>query len=106
MVEKTAELISNFKIGKENLMIKDRGKILFVDIDDDVRNSNYVYRYGDRKAAFERKSKLRELFEVIKSFENISEVSERIDWLECFKFALEQYGVENSNNFLTSQSSL
>lgn len=103
MVEKTAELISNFKIGRENIMIKDRGKVLFVDIDDEVRNSNYIYRYGDRKAAFERKSKLRELFEVIKSFENISEVSERIDWLECFKFALEQYGVENSNNFLTSE---
>ena len=22
-------------------------------------------------------------------------------WLECFKFAMEQYGVENANNFLT-----
>ncbi|MBR1425246.1 hypothetical protein IJ579_06765 [bacterium] len=102
MVEKTAELISNFKIGKENVIIKDRGKITFVDIDDEVRNSNYVYRYGDRKAAFERKSKLKELFEVIKSFEGIKDVAEHIDWLECFKFALEQYGVENTNNFLTS----
>lgn len=103
MVEKTAELISNFKIGKESIMIKDKGQVLFVDIDDNVRNSSYVYRYGDRKAAFERKSKLKELFEVIKSFENIQSVSERIDWLECFKFALEQYGVENSNNFLTAE---
>ncbi len=103
MVEKTAELISNFKIGKESIMIKDRGRVDFVDIDDSVRNSNYVYRYGDRKAAFERKSKLRELFEVIRSFENNAEVSQRIDWLECFKFALEQYGVENSNNFLTNE---
>ncbi len=105
MVEKTAELISNFKIGKESIMIKDRGRVFFVDIDDEVRNSNYIYRYGDRKATFERKSKLKELFEVIKSFENVSAVSERIDWLECFKFALEQYGVENSNNFLTSNES-
>ena len=105
MVEKTAELISNFKIGKESIMIKDRGRVYFVDIDDSVRNSSYVYRYGDRKATFERKSKLRELFEVIRSFENNTEVSERINWLECFKFALEQYGVENANNFLTEETS-
>lgn len=103
MVEKTAELISNFKIGKESIMVKNRGEITFVDIDDNVRNSNYVYRYGDRKATFERKARIKELFEVIKSFENIKDVSERIDWLECFKFALEQYGIENSNNFLTSE---
>lgn len=105
MVEKTAELIANFKLGKENIMVSDGGKVEFIEIDDNVRNSNYIYRYGDRKATFERKSKLKELFEVIKSFAQIQEVSERIDWLECFKFALEQYGIENSNNFLTSERS-
>ncbi len=100
MVEKTAELISNFKIGKETIMIKNQGKTDLIDIDEDVRNSNYVYRYGDRKASFERKSKLKELFNVIQSFLQIEDVSKRINWLECFKFAMEQYGVENANNFL------
>ena len=28
------------------------------------------------------------------------ENAQKINWLECFKFSLEQYGVENSNNFL------
>lgn len=102
MVEKTAELISNFKIGSENILVNDKGKKVFVEIDDDVRNSDYVYRYGDRKASFERKSKIKELFDVLQSFLQIGEVSERINWLECFKFALEQYGIENSNNFLKS----
>ncbi len=105
MVEKTAELISNFKIGKEKILLKDKGQNLFVDVDDNVRNSNYIYRYGDRKASFERKSKLKELFEVIKSFENKAGVSDKINWQECFKFALEQYGVENVNNFLTDAQS-
>lgn len=105
MVEKTAELIANFKIGKESILVKERGLREFVDIDDDVRNSNYIYRYGDRKAGFERKSKLKELFNVVQSFMQIEEVSKRIDWLECFKFALEQYGVENANNFLTEENS-
>ena len=101
MVEKTAEIISYFKLGRELVSVNDRGKTDFIEIDDDVRNGNYIYRYGDRRATFERKSRLRELFEVVKSFAQIPEVEEKINWLECFKFALEQYGIENANNFLT-----
>ena len=104
MVEKTAEIISNFKLGRESILANDRGRIFLVEIDDKIRNSNYVYRYGDRKATFERKARIKELFEVIQSFAKISVVSQRIDWLECFKFAMEQYGVENANNFLTEKS--
>ena len=47
--------------------------------------------------------RLKELFEVVKSFAEVQEVSQRVDWLECFKFALEQYGIENANNFLKSE---
>lgn len=100
MVEKTAEIISNFKLGRELIGVNDRGKTSFLEIDDEVRNANYIYRYGDRKATFERKSKLKELFEVVSSFAQVPEVEQKIDWLECFKFALEQYGIENANNFL------
>lgn len=100
MVEKTAEIISCFKLGRELVGVNDRGKTSFVEIDDDIRNANYIYRYGDRRATFERKTRLKELFEVVKSFAQVPEVEEKIDWLECFKFALEQYGIENANNFL------
>ena len=104
MVEKTAEIISNFKLGKESVLANDRGRVFLVEIDDKIRNSNYVYHYGDRKATFERKAKLKELFEVLQSFLKIDTVAQRIDWLECFKFAMEQYGIENANNFLTEES--
>ena len=100
MVEKTAEIISYFKLGRELIGINEHGKTNFIEIDDEVRNGNYIYRYGDRKATFERKARLRELFEVVRSFAQVPEVEQRIDWLECFKFALEQYGIENANNFL------
>lgn len=100
MVEKTAEIISCFKLGRELVGVNDRGKTSFVEIDDEVRNANYIYRYGDRRATFERKTRLKELFEVVKSFAQVPEVEQKIDWLECFKFALEQYGIENANNFL------
>ena len=104
MVEKTAEIIAYFKLGTELIGKNDRGTTVFVEINDDIRNANYIYRYGDRKASFERKSKLKELFEVVQSFANVPEVEEHIDWLECFKFALEQYGIENANNFLLQNS--
>ena len=104
MVEDAAGIISYFKLGKEVIGINDRGKTSFIEIDDSIRNANYIYRYGDRKASFERKSRLKELFEVVSSFAQVPEVEEKIDWLECFKFALEQYGIENANNFLLEEN--
>jgi len=104
MVEKTAEIISNFKLGKESILIKDKGVESLIEIDDDIRKSNYVYRYGDRKASFERKSRLKELFDVIQAFAKVDVVAKQIDWIECFKFVIEQYGVENANNFLTKEN--
>jgi hypothetical protein len=100
MVEKTAELIANFKIGSEMISIKDKGNTIFIEIDDIIRGSNYTYRYGDRKATIDRKLKTKELFDVVKSFSEVPIVANQINWIECFKYALEQYGIENSNNFL------
>lgn len=104
MVEKTAEIIATFKIGKELITVKDKGTTSFLEIDDNIRNGNYIYRYGDRKASFERKNKMKELFDIVKSFAQTPEISQKIDWLECFKFTLEQYGIENSNNFLKNNT--
>lgn len=104
MVEKTAEIISNFKLGKETILTKDKGIETVIEIDDNIRKSNYVYRYGDRKATFERKARLKELFDVIQAFAKVDVVAKQIDWIECFKFVIEQYGVENANNFLTKDT--
>ena len=101
MVEKTADIIANFKLGRELICIKDKGQTKFLEIDDDIRNANYIYRYGDRKATFARKNRLKEMFEIVKSFAEIPEITDNINWIECFKFVLEQYGIENSDNFLT-----
>lgn len=100
MVEKTAEIIANFKLGRELISINEHGKSMFLEIDDNVRSANYIYRYGDRKATLERKTRSKELFDIVKSFAEVPTVNEQINWIECFKFALEQYGIENANNFL------
>jgi len=105
MVEKVAELIANFKIGREIININDRGRTIFVEIDDGIRNANYVYRYGDRRATLDRKMRSKELFDVVSGFAQVPSMVNQINWIECFKFALEQYGIENANNFLINQNS-
>ena len=102
IVEKTADIIANFKFGAEVVPVKTSDGITFLEINDSVRSADYVYRYGDRKATLERKYRFRELFDIIGTFSKIPGISDQIDWMECFKFALEQYGVENSVNFIKS----
>lgn len=104
MVEKTAELIANFKIGREVISVNDHGRIMFIEIDDGIRNGNYIYRYGDRKATMDRKLRTKELFDVVKSFAEVPAVANRVNWMECFKYALEQYGIENADNFLLNSN--
>ena len=104
MVEKTAEIIANFKLGRELICINEHGNPMYMEIDDSVRNASYIYRYGDRKATLERKTRSKELFDVVKSFAEVPTVNEQINWIECFKFALEQYGIENANHFLLTQN--
>ena len=82
------------------IAVNEHGQTSFIEIDDSIRNANYIYRYGDRKATFERKNRFKELFEVVQAFAQVDVIAQNIDWLECFKFALEQYGIENVNNFL------
>lgn len=106
VVEKTADIIANFKLGKETIAVHDNGKTVFIEIDDDIRCANYIYRYGDRKATFERKSRFKELFEVVQAFAQVDVIAQNINWIECFKFALEQYGIENVNNFLKENETL
>ena len=104
MVEKIAEIIANFKLGRELICINEHGNPMFMEIDDTVRNATYIYRYGDRKATLERKTRSKELFDVVKSFAEVPSVNQQINWIECFKFALEQYGIENVNHFLLTQT--
>lgn len=105
MVEKTAETIANFKIGLEEIPVMFGGKLQFITVSDIERKEDYVYRYGDRRATLERKYRFKELFEIVTQFAQNSDFAQNIDLVECFKFALEQYGVENPTNFLVTELS-
>ena len=100
MVEKTAETLANFKIGVEEVAVQTPNGIEFISISDQIRQNNYIYRYGDRKATLERKYRFKELFDVVSQFAQNEDFAQNIDYIECFKFALEQFGIENPSIFL------
>lgn len=100
IVEKTAEVIANFKIGDEIIPVLKGGNIEFITVSDHIRKDDYIYRYGDRRATIERKYRFKELFDILAQFASRPDFAKNIDFIECFKFALEQYGVENPQHFL------
>lgn len=99
-IERIADLLSAFKFGEESICIKSKGEFIFLEINDEIRNADYLYHYGDRRANAERKAKSKELFDIITTLSKMPSMAENVDWIECFKFALEQYGIENPENFL------
>ncbi len=103
-IEKVADLLAAFKYGKEIICVKSKGEFVFTEIDDNVRNAQYVYHYGDRRATLERKAKFKEMFEIVAALAKMPDVANKVDWIECFKFALEQYGIENVENFLSNSN--
>lgn len=100
IVEKTADLLANFKIGEEYVPVNIGGKLQFISVTDSIRKNDYIYRYGDRRASIERKYRFKELFDIVAQFAQRADFAENIDFVQCFKFALEQYGVENPQHFL------
>lgn len=76
-----------------------------LEITDDIRFGDYVYRYSDRKAGLERKSRQRELVKLLGEFSNVEALSGKINWEECFKLALGELGIENVQMYLNNGDS-
>jgi len=100
IVEKTADILANFKLGTENLLYRAGKELRMLQITDDVRFGDYIYRYSDRKASIERKNRERELVKLLTGFANVPAVAPKINWDECFKLALGELGVENVRLYL------
>lgn len=105
IVQKTADTIANFKFGTESLLCRAAGELKMLEITDDVRFGDYIYRYSDRKASLERKSKEKELVNLLTGFAGVDSVSSKINWKECFKLALGNLGVENIQLYINDDVS-
>ena len=100
VVEKSAELIANLIFEKEEVfVIEDENQRTEI-IDDNVRDGNYKYLYGDRNAVQLRRFKLKEMFDICSNMLNIfPDLKEGINSVEALKFVLEQYGYDNFERF-------
>ena len=99
MAEKVADLLANFKTGNEDVPTKMGGVPTFQSITDDIRQANYKYTYGDRKAMFERKQKFKELLDFNTRALQDPELNMLMDKVEMVKYAYEQLGVDNHDRF-------
>jgi len=97
-----AELIANFKFGDENVLSKGNDGNKFLAVTAAIRQGNYKYFYGDGRAKQARRLHFQELAAVIEKF-GTSPIAGDIDWMECFKYALEQNDVENTDKFILTQ---
>ncbi len=104
IVQKTAETIANFKLGSEYLLSRVSGELKMLEITDDVRFGEYIYRYSDKKASMIRKSRQQELVKLLGQFANVEQLAPKINWEECFKLALSELGVENIQLYLGTRS--
>lgn len=96
IVKKTADLLANFKYGKETIYINRENKADVIDIDDSVRQAEYEYTYQDRNSYALRYNNADTTAQVFEKFAQVLPMN----WKEIFSWYWEQKGVENPERFL------
>jgi len=102
IVEKVADLISNYEYGIRVITVPSENGISSVAIDDSVRQGEYKYSYTDNKSGMARKAKFKEFIEFMAQFFKIA--PNTINVQETFKYGLEQLGVENTSRFISQNA--
>ena len=100
VIEKSADLIANLIFDEEQIFVANNEIPQTITIDDDVRDGDYKYVYGDRNAMQLRKFKVKEMFDICANMlKTFPELKDSINSSEAFKFVLEQYGYDNFERF-------
>lgn len=95
MVEKTADLLANFKFDVQTIKSVNKGTTKFINIDNSVRQGNYKYNYSDRSAIQEKKLRTNELVGMLKEFMQLSEVRDKVDPMKLLAYVTEQSGFDD-----------
>ena len=104
LLEKTALTNANFMLENTKISTEVEGKPVTIEITPDVREGNFIYRYSDRKTTLAKNNKFKEIEKTISEFAKVSSLAEKINWEECFKYALSSLGVENTSKFLLNNN--
>jgi len=100
VIEKSADLIANLIFDEEQIFVQENEIPQTIVINNDVRDGDYKYIYGDRNAMQLRKFKVKEMFDICTNMlKTFPELKETINSAEAFKFVLEQYGYDNFERF-------
>ena len=100
VIEKSADLIANLIFDEEQIFVTNNEIPQTITINDDVRDGDYKYVYGDRNAMQLRKFKVKEMFDICANMlKTFPELKDSINSSEAFKFVLEQYGYDNFERF-------
>ena len=104
VIENVAELLAMFKDGSEILFIDDKGKRVEVEINNAIRQAQYLYIYEDRNSLMDRRAKFQEAFSMLNAAGNNPELAAAIDWKEALKTGLEMTGFDNPDKFFKSEA--
>lgn len=99
MIENVAELLAMFKDGVEYVYAQEKGKNIEFRITNEIRQAQYNYKYEDRNAISERKSKFNELFGIANSVGQNQQLFNMINWQEMLTTAFEMVGFDNTDKF-------
>ncbi|MDD3593028.1 MAG: hypothetical protein PHX18_00200 [Candidatus Gastranaerophilales bacterium] len=104
IVEKSADLIANLVFEDENIFVQIDNSKQTLAINQNVRNGEYKYIYGDRNAIQVRKFKAKEMFDACANlFKIFPELKNTVNANEVMKFLLEQYGFDNFERFKVNE---
>lgn len=98
MVEKVAELEANMKFGLEKICLNIQGKLVNVEINDDVRQGNYKYRYTDNTGIQKKLTLNQSLTQILMPVWDDPSVP--LNKIEIIKEALNNLGIENIDKFI------
>ena len=97
MVEKVAELEANMKFGTEEVYCNVCGQPVRHQIDDNVRQGNYEYRYTDNTGIQKRLLDNQETIRLLSMVWNDKDVP--LNKIQIVKEALQDSGIENTDKF-------
>ena len=105
IIEKSADLIANLIFDDEIVFVSNSENNYSLIINNEIRDGDYKYLYGDRNAVQLRKFKAKEMFDVCANVLNaFPDLKSRINPDEALRFVLEQYGYDNFERFKSDES--
>lgn len=95
MIEKVADLNANFKFGVEEVKGKVKGINQFLSINDDIRQGNYQYTYGDSNAVQAEQLRVKEFGDIVARFMENPEFAQTNDINKLFEVVTQKMGFED-----------